>query len=68
MKNITIYGNYTQLLKSEVQQQELKFELDNTQKTASINYVDADKVQRPSAGQSDYLVNAGLYFDSKYVG
>lgn len=68
LKNITIYGNYTQLLKSEVQQQELKFELDNTQKTASINYVDADKVQRPSAGQSDYLVNAGLYFDSKYVG
>lgn len=68
LKNLSVYGNYTQLLKSEVQQQDLKFELDNTNKTASINYVDAEKVQRPGVGQSDYLLNAGLYFDSKYFG
>jgi hypothetical protein len=66
LKNITLYGNFTRLF-SKVRTMTVDYEgqdASNPNKLFVIEKV-AEAENRPQAGASNYMYNAGLYYDAK---
>lgn len=67
LKNITLYGNFTRLF-ATVRQMEIDYEgtdANDPYKLFVIEKVGAEE-KRPQSGASNFIYNAGLYYDHKY--
>lgn len=66
LKNITLYGNFTRLF-ATVRQMEIDYEgtdANNPYKLFVVEKVGAEE-KRPQSGASNFIYNAGLYYDHK---
>jgi outer membrane receptor protein involved in Fe transport len=66
LKNITLYGNGT-LLDSKVERMSLNVNLLNPDNPNKVTPVETEgpTEKRPQAGASNYMANAGLYYDAR---
>ncbi|UYQ93772.1 TonB-dependent receptor [Chitinophaga horti] len=65
VRNLTLYGNFT-YLKSKVTPVKLTFDVDPADdKTVVIKEEVLPEEDRPQAGASNYVVNGGIYYDTK---
>lgn len=64
VKNITLYGNFTRLYSTVTPFTKDYIDIDSLDKTKAV-YVQATgpKQKRPQSGASNYLLNAGAYYD-----
>ena len=65
LKQITLYGNFT-YMDAKVKQMELTYDNSNSQRPVPVEKV-YDWEKRPQTGASNFMYNAGLYYDTKPV-
>ena len=66
IRNITVYGNFT-YMDARVRQMLESVTLNAAADSIQIKREILQEEKRPLSGQSNYMYNAGLFYDSKYL-